>query len=214
MDQRTIENLEELEIFEENKIIDLDKYLWLVYKDNLLHFVDLKKKILFSPSHSDLMNYDVIFGGLVGNEVAYQLIKSRVFYICEQQIHKEGETNKLDDIIKDLKNGIYGKIDESNFLFIDAYLYMVSNTFFLRDVVARKKLEMNKTEYDDNYGGRCVSLLSIKKVLIDGVSIEESILHFEQTRLGTTDLGIVMPKNGIPRNECLSKKKANDDAGW
>ena len=214
MNQRPLENLEELKILEKNRIVDFDKGIWLTHKDNLLHFYDTENKILFSPSHSDLMNYDVTFGGLIGNEVAYQLIKSRVFYICEQQVHKEGETNKLDDIIEDLKNGIYGKIDESNFLFIDTYLYIVSNTLFLRDIVARKKLEMDKTEYDNNYGGRCVSLLSIKKVLIDGVPIEESMLHFEQTRLGTIDLGIVMPKNGIPRNECLSKKKANGDAGW
>lgn len=214
MNQRPLENLEELKILEKNRIIDFDKDMWLTHKDNLLHFFNPEKKILFSPSHSDLMNYDTAFGRLVDNEVSYQLIKNKIFYICEQQVHKKDDTNKLDDIIKELKNGIYGKIEESNFLFIDTYPYIVSNTFFLRDIVAIKKMNLSPIDYDDNYGGRCVSLLSIKRVLIDKVPIQESILEFEQKRLNTKNLRTIMTKNGIPRNECLSKKKTKGDAGW
>lgn len=214
MNQRPLENLEEREILERNRIIDFDKKMWLTHKDNLLHFFDPEKKILFSPSHSDLMNYDVTFGGLVGNDVAYQLIKNKIFYIFEQQVHKNGQTNRLDDIIKELKNGVYGKIDEPNFLFIDTYPYIVSNTFFLRDIVATGKMNTSPIVYDDNYGGRCVSLLSIKKVLIDKVPINESILEFEEKRLNTKNLRIIMTKNGIPRNDFLSKMKTKGDAGW
>ena len=81
----------------------------------------------------------------------------------------------------------------------------MANTFFLRDVVAREKAKARSIEYDDNYGGRCVSLLSIKKILIDNVPIQESIIDFEEKRLGTQNLKIIMVENGISRNKCLSK---------
>lgn len=45
-----------------------------------------------------------------------------------------------------------------------------------------------------------------KKVLIDNVPIQESLLEFEEKKLGTKDLEIIMKKNGISHNECLSKK--------
>lgn len=202
---RTITDPEELEILEKNKIIELSKDRWLTHKDNLLHFLNVEKKILLSPGHFDIMAYDIFFGKLIGNEVAYNLVKDKIFYICEQQIHGKDDTNKLDNIIHELKNEAYGKIEESKFWFIEIYPYVVSNTFFLRDIVALEKAKSKSIEYDDNYGGRCVSLLSIKKVLIDNVPIKESTIDSEQKRLGTPNLEIIMNKNGIPRNDCLSK---------
>ena len=214
---RTITNSEELKILEKNKIIELSTDRWLTYKDNLLHFLNLEKKIFLSPGHFDIMTYVIFFGKLIGNEVAYKLIEDRIFHICDQQIHDKDNVNKLDDIICELKNGVYGKIDESKFWFIDIYPYVVSNTFFLRDVVAREKAKAISIEYDDNYGGRCVSLLSIKKVLIDNVSIHESIIDYEEKRLGTHNLKIIMEKNRISHNECLSKntkKNKTVDEYW
>lgn len=161
---RIITDSAELSILGKNKIIEVSTGRWLTYKDNLLHFLNLEKKILLSPGHFDLMTYDILFGKLIGNEVAYKLIKDRIFDdICDQQIHDKNNANKLDDIISELKNRIYGKIDESKFWFIDVYPYIVSNIFFLRDVVAREKAKARSKEYDNNFGGRCISLLSIKK---------------------------------------------------
>ena len=202
---RTVEDIEELKILEKNKIIELITDRWLTHKDNLLHFFNVEKKILLSPGHFDIVTYDVFFGDLIGREVAYKLIEKKIFEICEQMIHDKDKTNGLDDIINELKNGIYGKIDKSKFWFIEIYPYIVSNTFFLRDVVAIEKAKASPREYKYNYGGRCVSLLSIKRVLIDNVPIQESTIDFEQKRLGTPNLKIIMDRNGIPFNRCLSK---------
>lgn len=212
---RTITDIEELKILEKNKIIELSTGRWLTHKDNLLHFFNVEKKILLSPGHFDIMTYDVFFGNLIGKEVAYRLIEKKIFDICDQKVHDKDKTNELDDIINKLKNGEYGKIEESKFWFIDIYPYIVSNTFFLRDVVAIEKAKASTREYEYNYGGRCVSLLSIKKVLIDNVPIQESTIDFEQKRLGTLNLKIIMEKNGISFNKCLSKnncQKTIDDA--
>lgn len=75
----------------------------------------------------------------------------------------------------------------------------------MRDEKARKLAKNNLREYDDNYGGRCLSLLSIKKILIENIPIYESTLEFEEKRLGITNLKEIMIRNGIPRNDCLSK---------
>ena len=202
---RIITDKEELKILEKNKIIELVKDRWLTHKDNLLHFLNIEKKILLSPGHFDIMTYDTNFAKLFGKEVAYNLIKDKIFNICEQMIYDKEKVNELDKIIKELKNGTYGEIDKLKFWFIDIYPYIVSNTFFLRDIVAIEKAKAKAKEYDINYGGRCVSLLSIKRVLIDNVPIEESTLEFEEKRLGTKNLKIIMEKNGIPFNKCLSK---------
>ncbi len=202
---RTIQDEEELKILEKNKIIELVKDRWLVHKDNLLHFFNVEKKILLSPGHFDLMSYDIEFGKLIGNEVAYNLIKDKVFNMCEQMIYDKEKVNELDKIIKELKNGIYGEIDKSKFWFIDIYPYIVSNTFFLRDIVAKEKAKAKGKEYSVSYGGRCVSLLSIKRVLIDGAPIEDSTLEFQEKILGTSNLKIIMIDNDIPPNKCLSK---------
>lgn len=189
-----------------NKIVELDKDRWLVHKDNLLHFLNVEKKILLSPGHFDIVTYDIFFGKLIGNEVAYRLMEDKVFYICEQQVQDKSNTNKVDIIIHDLKNGVHGKIDESDFWFIDVYPYIVSNTFFFRDIVALEKAKAKSIKYDDNYGGRCVSLLSMKKVLIENVHIYESTIDSERKRLHTRNLKTIMNKNGISRNDCLSSK--------
>lgn len=203
---RIITDKEESKILEKNKIIELVKDKWLTHKDNLLHFFNVEKKILLSPGHFYIMTYDINFGKLIGKEIAYNLIKDKIFYICEQMIYDKENVNELDKIIKELKNGTYGEIDKLKFWFIDIYPYILSNIFFLRDIVAIEKAKARGKEYSINYGGRCVSLLSIKRVLIDNVPIEESTLEFEEKRLGTTNLKIIMEKNGIPYNKCLSKK--------
>lgn len=203
---KIIQDQKEFKILENNKIIELDKGKWLTHKDDLLHFLNVEKKILLSPGHFDIAAYDIFFGNLIGNDVAYKLIDDKLFDICEQQIHEKDKTNKLDNIIYDLKNGLYGKIEESDFWFIDIYPYILSNTFFFRDITAIKRSKAKSTEYDDNFGGRCVSLLSLNKILIQKVPIYESTLKFEEERLGTKNLKIIMDKNGIRRNGCLSKK--------
>jgi hypothetical protein len=206
---KIIKDQEEFKILENNKIIELKKDKWLTHKDDLLHFLNIEKKILLSPSHFDIVTYDILFGGLIGNDVAYNLIDKKLFDICEQQIHEKDKTSELDNIIYELKDGVYGKIKESNFWFIDIYPYIVSNTFFFRDIIAIKRAKAKSVEYDDNFGGRCVSLLSLNKILIQEVPIYESTLKFEEERLGTKNLEIIMGDNGIRRNECLSKKLKN-----
>ena len=104
----------------------------------------------------------------------------------------KGRISTIGPNIKELKDGVYGKIEESNFWFID--------------ITAIKRAKAKSIEYDDNFGGRCVSLLSLNKILIQKVHIYESTLKFEYKRLGTKDLRIIMKTNGIRRNECLSKK--------
>ncbi len=203
---KIIKSQEEFKILENNKIIEFDKDRWLTHKDNLLHFLNVEKKILLSPNHYNIHIYDTRFGELIGKEIAYNLIEKKIFDICSQQIHDIDKRNKLDDIIDELKNGVYGNTNESDFWFIEKYPYIVSNTFFLRDLTALELLKNRTTEYDNNYGGRCLSLLSIKKILIENISIYESTIDFEMKRLGIKSLETIMKKNDIPRNECLSKK--------
>ena len=200
---RKIDNNTELKILKDNKIKEFDESRWLTHKDDLLHLLNIKNNLLLSPGYFDLNRYDIMFGEMIGNENAYELLKNKIFYIYDQQIYDKNKRNELDDIVDQLKDGNYGKIDESDFSFIEIYPYIISNTFSLRDEKARK-LEQNK-EYDDNYGGRCLSLLSIKKILIENISIYESTIQYEEERLGTTNLKEIMIKNSIPRNDCLSK---------
>lgn len=202
---RKIDDPIELKILKDNKIKELDENRWLTHNDDLLHLLNVRNNFLLSPGYFDLNAYDTMFGKLIGNDNAYELLKNKVFYIYDQQIYDKNKSGELDDIIYQLKEGNYGQIDGFNFSFIEIYLYIVSNTFFLRDEKARKLAKNNLREYDDNYGGRCLSLLSIKKILIENVPIYESTLEFEEKRLGTTNLKEIMIRNGIPRNDCLSK---------
>jgi len=214
---RKIDNPVELNILKDNKIKELDENRWLTHKDDLLHLLNVRNNFLLSPGYFDLNAYDIMFGKLIGNDNAYELLKNKVFHIYDQQIYDKNKRNELDNIIYQLKEGNYGQIDEFNFSLIEIYLYIASNTFFLRDEKARKLAKNNHIEYDDNYGGRCLSLLSIKKILIENIPIYESTLEFEEKRLGTKNLKEIMIRNGIPRNDCLSKednKQKTIDECW
>lgn len=136
-------NLEELKMLRDNKIIELDKDRWLTYKDDLLHFLNIEHNTLLSPSYFDLNAYDIMFSKLIGNENAYELLKTKIFDICPQQIHDKNKRGILDDIVDQLKEGVYGKVEETNFSFIEIYPYIVSNTFFLRDMTALKLAKNN-----------------------------------------------------------------------
>lgn len=214
-------NVEEFKIFKDNKIISLDENRWFAHKDNLLHLVN-SDGLLLSPSYFEINIYDLMFGNIIGNENAYNILEKRIFKICSQQIKNENNIPnqlklKLDNIIDEIKEGEYGKIDESYFSFIDIYPYLASNGFFLRDMTAIEKTKDNPIQYDDSYGGRCLSLFSMKKILIEGVPIPESTYEYEKDKSGTTNLKTIMTKYGIPRNDCLStvtKRYKGIDECW
>lgn len=210
MDMRIVTNQEELEIFKKNKIKEFDKDRWFTYKNYLFYFLNIRNNFLIAPSYFDLNLYDLMFSKIIDNN-AYYILKNEIFNIYDKQIHDKNKKNKLDYLIDRIKKGEYGKIDESNFSFIDIFLYMESTNFYLRDEKAIQLEKAKNIEYDDNYGGRCLSLLSIKKILIDNIHIYESTLEHEKKRLGIENIKPIMKINKIPRNERLSKKTRQKD---
>ncbi len=219
-------NEEEFKIFKDNKIISLDENRWFAHKDNLLHLVS-SNGLLLSPSYFEINIYDLMFGNIIGNDNAYNVLETRIFKICSQQIKNENKNktlnqlkliskNKLDNIIDEIKEGEYGKIDERYFSFIDIYPYLASNEFFFRDMTAIEKTKDNPIQYADNYGGRCLPLFSMKKILIEGVPIPESTYEYERDKTGIKNLRTIMKKYDIPRNDCLSilKRYKGIDECW
>lgn len=186
---------EELEILKNNKIIELDKDRWLIHMDNLFYFLNIEKRFLLLPGKFDILKYDKRLNELIGQEPSYRVILD-IFYILDIQTKKENEVNKLDNIIIKLKNGEYCNIDESKYWFLYVYPYIKCVSFCCRD---ESMTEKNKS-FRPNYGGRCIELLSDKKIIIDGIPIESSDVKDEMKRLKEGNLAKVMIANGIPAN--------------
>lgn len=184
-------------------IINLDSKRSLFYVNNKIHFYN--GKIIVIPEEFDILRYDKYFSTIIG-KISYDVIID-IFNIYNLEIKKEGEENKLDEIIDKLKKGKYGDIDSSNYWFMDAYPYIKCASFYCRDMSMPKE---NK-KYIPNYGGRCIELLSDKKIIIGDVPIEQSLIHIEMERLKETNVAKVMITNGIPSNPSIRYNKKEKD---
>ena len=189
--------------FEKNTlIINLDAERSLFYVNNKIHFYN--GRVIIIPGEFDILKYDKYFGRIIG-KMSYNVITD-IFNIHDLQTKKEDERNKLDDIIDKLKEGEYGNISESNYWFIDIFPYIKSASFYCRDI---SMPEENK-KFIPNYGGRCVELFSDKKIIMDGVPIEQSDVKIEMERLKEKNLRKIMETNGIPPNPCIPYEKKID----
>lgn len=193
-------NKEYFQDFDKNILIThLDNGRSLIYINKMIYFYN--GKVVITPGEFDILKHDKYFGELVGKDISYNAITD-IFYIGELQIKEENKRNKLDDIIYRLKEGEYGDIDKSIHWFLDVFPYIKCASFYCRDV---SMPEENK-KFFPNYGGRCIELLSDKKIIIDNVPIEQSGVRFEMDRLKEENLRKVMTTNGIPSNPFINHR--------
>lgn len=188
-------------------IKDFDKHISIISLDDKRSLIYIDKKIYFyngtfvvDPKEETILKYDKYFSELI--MMSYKAIKD-IFYVKDLQTKEENKSDELVIIIDKLKKGQYGDINKSKYWFLDIFPYIKSASFYCRD---QSMPEENKT-YTPNYGGRCLELLSDKKIIIDNVPIEQATIHFEMERLKTTILREIMEANGIPPNPCIPYKE-------
>ncbi len=204
-------------------IINLDAERSLFCLNNKIYFYNGIS--IITPGEYDILEYDIYFTQMIGKS-SYDVIR-KIFDIDFSNLKTkdrneldgdetnelddiidgdetnelddiidEDETNELDDIINELAVGKYGNVDESNYWFIDIFPYIKCASFYCRDL---SMPEENK-KFFPNYGGRCIELLSDKKIIIDNIPVEKSDVSYEMERLKETNLEKVMTINGIPSN--------------
>jgi hypothetical protein len=188
---------------------DFEKYTLIIRLDSDRSYF-YNGKVVIIPGEFDILKYDKYFSELIGTEMSYKAIVE-IFYVNGPQAKEENKINELDTIIHKLKKGEYGNIDTSKHWFLDIFPYIKCASFYCRDI---SMPEENK-KFVPNYGGRCVELLSDKKIIIDDIPIEKSTIHHEMERLKEKNLRKIMAINGIPSNPFINyknNKKEKDPA--